>query len=1017
MISSTLSDPGPRPRAEAVTDCPSPAVAVVPDLGAIKEGCIRAFAVLTLLYGTYFIAWRWTSTLNLHALWMSVPLAVAETMVLLTTFLLVFTVWRLHRREAPPAPEGRSVDVFITTYDEPLDIIRKTALGARAIRYPHRTWILDDGRRFEVRALARELGMGYITREGNAHAKAGNLNNALRETDGEFILQLDADHVPLPHILDRLLGYMQDERVAFVQSPQNFYNTDSFGTHFRADTRRLLSDQSIFFSVIQPGKDRHNAAFFCGSCGVLRRRAIMEIGGFSTETVTEDIETSLVLHGRGWTSVYHAEPLAYGLAPRTATAFHIQRLRWARGGMQLLRRFNPLTYPGLTFSQRLSYLASVLHPLDGLVRFIFLITPLLFLVTGVFPIRTFNAEFFLHFVPFILALLLLHALLARGTAGPLWYAEFGSMSRFFTHTVALFAYFTRKRLAFRVTPKGLNVVAWPSYAPHVALVAITAVAVVWGILAYRSGWIEYGRTDSAELPFLVNVLWAGWNCAIGLLVLRTSIRSHQRRPDHRFDELMPAHYSVTRNGVAHRRVGLVENLNARGLAFRSIRPVEPGDPVTFTLPLTTGDVTVRGRVVHRRAGLAGRIAFHHHGVALEDVSRATADAIEMHCTHHAVPATRARYVERTDPFSEAARMVRDPRKAPRVAMGLPVLVGTATPGQPWTPEHATLGVLEESSRTGLRFLLDTPVPAGAELRFHVPDTAIHGRVTVAHCSEVCTPFGAHYIAGAARGAGAGFHPLVEQRREGPMRKVAVLAGLLTAARKFTFVALIACLSGTVPFAAEAQLSQGYLTGAERDSDGQSLLLLGGWISQPRQGWSPVLGVIAYRLAYADHGSDAPVAWTANPFLGLRHQWTNGGLQLNAGYSFQRLEGADELPDVGRQRVSSGLTMSLQGDYGAGAPRGAQALVNYSWDDGGYLWSRVRAGQKVFGGPSRFVRLGAEASAQGNDDYRAYELGPLFEWFAAPGLAIVGSAGWRRGVVTGATDNNVGYGRLELVLVR
>ena len=177
---------------------------------------------------------------------------------------------------------------------------------------------------------------------GNGHAKAGNLNHAFGVTSGEFVLQLDADHVPLPNILDRLLGYFNEPTLAFVQSPQDFYNTNSF-THVQNDEgRQMWEENRLFFSLIQPGKDRMNAAFFCGSCGVLRRTALEEIGGFSVKTITEDMETSMMLHARGWTSYYHGETLAYGLEPASAAQYHVQRLRWGQGSMQILRKMNPL---------------------------------------------------------------------------------------------------------------------------------------------------------------------------------------------------------------------------------------------------------------------------------------------------------------------------------------------------------------------------------------------------------------------------------------------------------------------------------------------------------------------------------------------------------------------------------------------------------------------------------------------------------------------------------------------------
>src|SRR3954462_2980429 len=172
----------------------------IPKLPRGQEIFMRAFAAIAWLYGLYWIIWRWGFSLNQHAIVFSIVLVVAETYGLINSFFLIATVWRLKYRDPPPAPAGLAVDVFITNYDEPLEVLRRTAIGARAIRYSHRTYLLDDGKREEVKAMADALGIGYIRREGNEHAKAGNLNHALGLTDGQFILQLDADHVPLPNI-------------------------------------------------------------------------------------------------------------------------------------------------------------------------------------------------------------------------------------------------------------------------------------------------------------------------------------------------------------------------------------------------------------------------------------------------------------------------------------------------------------------------------------------------------------------------------------------------------------------------------------------------------------------------------------------------------------------------------------------------------------------------------------------------------------------------------------------------
>lgn len=237
---------------------------------------IRVVVVLTSLLGLNYVTWRWLFSVNWDAWWIGVPLVLAETYSLIDSLLFGLGMWRLRERGEPPEPPpGLTVDVFIATYNEPIDLVMTTARAAQQIRYPHRTWILDDGNRPEMRAAAEAEGIGWLTRSADwagmpRHAKAGNLNNALLHTDGEFMLILDADQIPLPEILDRTLGYFNDEKMALVQTPQYFVNVP--------DDDPLGSQAPLFYGPIQQGKDGWNSAFFCGSNAVIRREALMQLG-------------------------------------------------------------------------------------------------------------------------------------------------------------------------------------------------------------------------------------------------------------------------------------------------------------------------------------------------------------------------------------------------------------------------------------------------------------------------------------------------------------------------------------------------------------------------------------------------------------------------------------------------------------------------------------------------------------------------------------------------------------------
>ena len=225
-----------------------PAAPTYPPISSTRHAVIRVLIAANLILGIWYLGWRYTDSINWAAWWIALPLVVAETYSVVDACLFGLTIWRLKRRGTPPRPDGQTVDVFITCYNEPVELVRETARAASAIRYPHQTYILDDGDSAAMRAMAAEEGIGYITRsvawrQRSRHAKAGNLNNALFQTTGELLLILDADQLPRPEILDRVLGYFGDPDVALVQTPQWFYNvpaSDPLGTQAVSYTHLTL---------------------------------------------------------------------------------------------------------------------------------------------------------------------------------------------------------------------------------------------------------------------------------------------------------------------------------------------------------------------------------------------------------------------------------------------------------------------------------------------------------------------------------------------------------------------------------------------------------------------------------------------------------------------------------------------------------------------------------------------------------------------------------------------------------
>ena len=412
-----------------------------------------------LLYARYMV-WRglytfttadWTEAL------ISWTVYLAEAYGLVQLAFFAFQVWKTEDRVAPPIKTYRTVDIFVTVVNEPLHILRRTLVGCIHQDYPtdkYQVHVLDDGHRDDVQQLAQSLGCGYFRRLDRTHAKAGNINHALPRTTGELIAIFDTDHAPAASFLRETVGFFEEDQVAFVQTPQHFYNADVFQKNLRLETT-LSNEQALFFRVLQPGRDGHNSAFFAGSSGVFRRTPLMEIGGFQTDTITEDIHTSLLIHANGYESRYLNKPLAAGLMPDTLESFLNQRARWAIGTWQMLFRSNPLTLPGLSWSQRIDYLGSIYYFLFGIPRIVCLVAPLSGLLLSISPIHASVWDLCHYFGAYFVASLLMMKAVSRGTRSAFWSDVFETAMCFRLSWVVLTTMLNPyKTRPFVITPKG-----------------------------------------------------------------------------------------------------------------------------------------------------------------------------------------------------------------------------------------------------------------------------------------------------------------------------------------------------------------------------------------------------------------------------------------------------------------------------------------------------------------------------------------------------------------------------------
>jgi len=488
--------------------------------------------ILFLVFSTIYFSWR-TTVFNTEAWTFSVIFFVAELFGLVLTFFTLFVTWKVKVRQPETPPSDLKVDVFIPTYNESIDIVRLTTLAAVNIQYPHITWILDDGNRSEIKELAEELGCNYLAREENLHAKAGNLNNALKYSQADYIALFDADHVPEENFLDRLLGYFNDPDVAYVQTPQDYYNIDSFQFNNNVKKKLLWHDQSFFYQVGQAGRDYWNASSFCGTSAVLRRSALDNVDGFATETVTEDMHTAIKLQKLGYKSVYHPESLAYGIAATTYVEYLQQRLRWGHGNVQTLREEGLPFCSGLTIPQKICYMALGLGYFEGISRLILYFTPAIVLLTGIAPIGDTHL-FFYFFIPYFLFSWFCIEECGRGNAR-FFTSEYMAMARFPVYLLSCMGLFLRRN-HWRITSKEKkNEIPAYYIFPQLLVLILNFTAFVVGVVSPP----ELLILSMSGGTIAIICFWALFNIVFAGSVIFSAITDHNSGKDCLFHLVIP----------------------------------------------------------------------------------------------------------------------------------------------------------------------------------------------------------------------------------------------------------------------------------------------------------------------------------------------------------------------------------------------------------------------------------------------------------------------------------------------
>lgn len=518
---------------------------VVPLLSKNKNSHRSVLTIFTAGIGLVYLIWRFVVTVSpfsgplFNEFWAYLVFIVEVFgFIEISIFLLIMSKTnkrsaeadvyetKLDRIKLPP------VDVFIPTYNEGLDVLEKTIIGAKHLDYPDFTiWVLDDGKRDWLKEFCESHNVNYLIRSENAHAKAGNLNNGLQCANGELFAIFDADFIPARKFLRRTVGFfIFNEDIGIVQTPQHFYNKDPIQSNLYID-KVWPDEQRLFFDAMAPCRDGWNAAFCCGSCSIIRRKAIDEIGGIPTSSITEDLLTTLCLLTKNYRTVYLGEKLSQGMAADSVKGYFIQRARWCRGGIQcFFVPEGPIRAKGLSIFQRILF-APYGWLIQPITRIMVLIVPIIYLWLGIQPLHfTTTAGLLVFQFPMLLCYTLTMQWLAPKKYIPLLSTSVGVFGMFRLLPVVISSVIKPFGEPFRVTPKGSgssSSIDWYILTVSIILILATVFGIVLNIIP------EYRMLTSMEF-FPYALMWSVVNLFILFICALLCFDTPRKRKEERF---------------------------------------------------------------------------------------------------------------------------------------------------------------------------------------------------------------------------------------------------------------------------------------------------------------------------------------------------------------------------------------------------------------------------------------------------------------------------------------------------
>lgn len=516
----------------------------------LRHFLIVFFWITNIIYLGWRAAYTMPENSGILSLFFSSALLIAELTGFLENAIFYFTLWNPKNPKVPEVSDHQDwpdVDIFIATYNEPIDLLYKTLNACTHLIYPDKSkvhvFLCDDGNRDTAAALAHQFGFEHLSREDNSHAKAGNLNNALRNTNSPLVVTIDADMIPRSNFLMRTVPFfINNDAMGFVQTPQSFYNPDTFQYNLFMEDE-MPNEQDLFFRLVQVGRSKYNATIYAGSNTVLSRKALEEIGGFATDTITEDFATGMQMQSVGYTSIYLNEILANGLTPNSLVDLFNQRIRWANGVIQTLRKNNPFFKKGLGLLQKLLYFSSLSYWFFGFRRLIFLSSPLLFVIFGVRILDASLIQVLIFWLPMFLVNHYTFRYFSEGIRDATWSNIYETILAPQIALNLLKEIFGIRLSKFKVTPK--ETVTRQGFNQRFRLVKTQLVFLCFGVFALIRLLLLYLNGVNMEV-YTINIYWILFNVYILGISILYAIERPIFRQSERFELKLPVRVTKDR---------------------------------------------------------------------------------------------------------------------------------------------------------------------------------------------------------------------------------------------------------------------------------------------------------------------------------------------------------------------------------------------------------------------------------------------------------------------------------------